>query len=250
MKKFLIGSLLVGLSGSLFAANPPQMNGINGSLMENSAGNFVKYTVTKKPDTINLSCNGDSNCVKPTGYTIAKLTDSEVILNMNHNYRVSNNIKNYIDSEDTDLKNYIDSEDTDLKNYVDSEDTDLKNYVDSEDTDLKNYVDGIKGNVDSDITDLKNYVNNNSGVEWGRCDIWSTYTDGLSNFHGWHLCGTLNMYGGNIDNNFCPAQREYTLNHTLLSNPMKRGCDDLSTENGNPNERMGIKTKWVYTKIR
>jgi len=121
MKKFIIGSFLVGLSSiSLFAVNPPQMNGIDGSLVNNSAGNFVKYTVTSKPETINLSCNGDSNCVKPTGYTIAKLTDNEVILNISHNYRVSDNMKNYVDSEDTDLKNYVDDQNALMKNYVDS----------------------------------------------------------------------------------------------------------------------------------
>jgi len=90
MKKFIIGSLLIGLSSiNLFGYQ--QCNGSNspcdlsGSVINDGtgSGNFVKYSGSnlKQYTTFNLVGN-----TKPQGYTVARHTDSEIVLNMSKRY--------------------------------------------------------------------------------------------------------------------------------------------------------------------
>jgi len=94
MKKIIIGSLLVGLSSiSLFGQ---QCNGIdpcdlNGTVIDDGTGSgyFVKYssddneTMLKNYDIFNLIGSDDEI---PYSYTVARYTNSEIVLNMSKKY--------------------------------------------------------------------------------------------------------------------------------------------------------------------
>jgi len=91
MKKFIIGSLLIGLSSiSLFGYQ--QCNGsnspcdLNGEIV-GSSGNFVKYSGSNLKNYTKLYLVGSN---KPYAYTVARRTDTEIVLNMSDNYKIIN----------------------------------------------------------------------------------------------------------------------------------------------------------------